>query len=105
MAFIETARFGPPWAAVRATGAARNAATSSWRMPATVRREPPWANHAPNAVTCRRYWPIVWGDRPSASSWTRNIERAAWSCILEGSGGGRLPDRPVRDHAAGYGAF
>ena len=36
-------------AALRASGEARNAATSSWPMARDARSRPPWANHAANA--------------------------------------------------------
>ena len=81
-----TAFFGPPWAAVRATGAARNRATSSWPMVAdratwAAVGQPRGERASRGAGTGRS----CAGDRPSASSWTRNRARASWRFMLGGA--------------------
>ncbi len=83
--FIDVAFFAPVSRRVRACGDERNSAMSSCPMAPTVPPGPTSRHHAPNSRTCRRYWPVVWGERPSASSWTRNRASASSMVTAEAS--------------------
>lgn len=80
IAFNVTALFGPPRHELFAVSVEKNRARISGVSFATCLL-PFAASHVASEVTWRRYCPIVCGDRPSASSWTRNAWRAAWTCM------------------------
>jgi uncharacterized membrane protein (UPF0136 family) len=68
IALSETAFFGPPRQEFFAASAAKKRARTSGVSYATVVGARVSASQATSAAPCRRYWPMVCGERPSDSS-------------------------------------